>query len=426
MNLIFKIMVISSIACAVPICAAVAQTGPNQLRASNLDAGANAAKVQVPSGDLSSYGTVIAPGVVWSKEATFEAGYDSNPDELFVQNRATAYGRVGGNSSLAFVRPDGSGATVISLRGTYLSLSDTDFAHNRGDADFAIDNSYALGKGVDFSFGGYFLYDALHLVESEQGGGYAKLAFTSKNFDAYARVRHQEIQYEGPVPQAQLFDPATLVFAANRNYDVRRTEETAGFIAYANTSLGFFADTGASQLDYFNQVNPSVLDRTADEYWVVGGVRFAVDKYFKADVGYRYNERDFQKASLSDYSNSYPDAHLVWFAARDLTISFDVTRILVEPITTFALAGDERTFDLRVRYQVNPKLSLIVDAHDRRTAQIGDTALYYEKAVSLFANYDYTDKIHFYGVAAQKHVEESFSGGQYDRTQLGLGTRVQF
>ena len=395
-------------------------------RGSTLDSGVARLRVTQSTGTAENAGgTIVAPGIVLNNEGSVEFGYDSNPDELYINPRSALYSLASAGSSLAFVRP--AGATVVLVRGSSYNLSDSDTRRFRGDVGAAVDSVHRLGGGFEVAFGGYFLYDTVRLVESEQGGGYAKLAFNSANLEAYARVREQAIKYLGDVPFPETFAAASLPFAANSAFNVRRTEETAGVLRKFSPSFAVFADIGAAQLDYFDQPMPSALDREASEYWGVSGIRLTSgDKTFTADLGYRYNRREFRNHVNGSAANSFPEIRLAWLPTTDFSVTFDVQRLFVEPVTTFGLVGDETTYGVTVNYQLTPAVDFAFKAHDRRTVEIGDTAVFREKLVGLLTTYRINDKFQLYGTVQHKRVDEETSHAQFDRTYGGVGLKMKF
>jgi hypothetical protein len=395
-----------------------------RLQGSSLDDAPEKLKAgKLPSG-LAALGYTLADGVVFIPSASFETGYAYNPDEFFNRIESSPYGLSEANAVLGFVRA--SGATTFAVRGNLLQY-DEDIARNtRWDAGAAIDNAYTIAPGLQATFGLYHLRDEINLTPSDGTGGYSQLSFTAKDFEAFGRVRADQISYLTDQPFA-FFVPASLQpFLRSSQFNVRRVEGVTGFIIAPQAKIGFYVEAGGGSLDYFTQNVERLLDRDAAELWGLTGLRFNLHETLRLETGWRYNQRDFEDASRREFSSSYFDGRLVWSPVPEFQLVLNTDRKIVEPITAFALAGDQISYGLVAAYKPAPLWDVSVYAGYQTLDQIGDDAEYREWRGGLYAGYQFSERTTLYGVADYEHTEEVFSGEDFEKYRFGAGTKVKF
>lgn len=400
-----------------------AQSGA-RLRGSKLDEGQKRLGIGKIPGDLSQLGYVVADGVVFLPTASFETGYNSNPDELFSAIEGSPYGLANANGVLAFIRQ--TGATTVAVRGTALQYNGDIKNSSRWDAGAAIDNAYAVAPGITATFGGYYLRDEINLVPSDNAGGYSQLAYKDDGFEAFARIKGDQIAYLGGVDNAASIPVSLLPFLKPNQFDVRRLEGVAGFIFGPAAKVGFYGELGGSDLNYLSQNAEALLDRDAGEFWAVAGVRLNLHRTLVIDAGWRVNHRSIEDRTAKEHSSSFFDGKLTWAPADNFSIQAEIDRTLVEPVTAFAVVGDRTRYAATANYIPAPLWSFSASLRYEVLDQIGDVLEYREIGAGLAVAYEFSERTAIYGLIDYEHVEETFTGDTYDRVQIGAGTRVKF
>lgn len=313
------------------------------------------------------------------------------------------------------------------MRGSFVQYAD-DVARSesRYDASIVVDNAYRIGNGIKWTFGGYYLRDELRLNQSNNAGGYTQFSYNGTNSEAFLRLRSEQVAYiDNDVTTAGL--PSGLIpFARNGEFSVRRTEATVGGMVGITQRIGMFAELGSAVLDYFDQKQSGTVDRDASEITALAGLRVTLAPDARLDVGYRVSRRDFDDGAQNFHSTGFLDAKLVWAALTNLTVIADVDRALVEPVSLFALAGEQTTYGIRLVYTPVDKVELGLFGRYRVTEEIGEAAKYNEVAGGASASYALTDKSTAYAVVDVKHVEEDVAKTDFDRVRFGVGVRSQF
>jgi hypothetical protein len=377
-----------------------------------------------PQPNLGNLGYVLADGILFLPTANFEAGFNSNPDKLFTDARSSAYGSTNLNSVLGFV--NSSGATTIAARGTLLQYDEDIANSSRWDAGLAVDNAYAISPGTVATFGGYYLRDEINLVPSDNAGGYGQLTHKDSDIESFARVKVDQIAYRNGVPNAASIPPALLPFIQNEQFNVARVEGVAGFIFGPSQPIGVYGELGGANLDYFSQNEENLLDRDAMEFWVTAGLRFRLDKTLIVDTGWRFNQRDFEDHAIHEHDSNFFDGRVTFTPADNLRFVAEIDRIIVEPVTALALAGERTRYAVSASYKPSPLWEIAPNIRYELLREIGDVQRYEEIAGGLSVAYQFNERTALYGLIDYEAVEETTSGDTYDKLQIGAGTRVKF
>jgi hypothetical protein len=389
-----------------------------------LDEGSKKLGVGQQRGDLSQFGHVLAPGLVFSPTLTLEAGHDSNPDLFFSDAEATPYGLANLTGVFGFIRD--TGATTLTLRGTSLQYDGDIEISDRWDAGFALDNAYAVAPGTIATFGGYYIRDEISLIPSDNEGGYGQLAYKEADYEAFARLKLDQIGYLGSEPALAGQTATQVALAQPSQFNVQRAEGVTGLIVGPDADIGYYGELGGANLDYYSQGAESVLDRDATEFWAIGGVRFNLKPTVVLDTGWRFNARQTEDPFLGDVTTNFFDGRLTWTPQPDLQFVAEVDRSFVEPITTLGVVGDKIHYGAAVVYKARADVELSGSLSHDQIDQLGDTSDYHETGVAASISYLWNEKISIYGVVSQTHSEEQVTGDTADRLRVGAGTRIQF
>jgi hypothetical protein len=384
--------------------------------AKKLDVGASK---QSPSG----LGHVIAPNIVFAPTVTLESGYNTNPDEFFSDEEASPYGLANATGVFGFLHS--AGATTLALRGTFQQYSDDIARSGRWDAGVAIDNAYTVAPNMLATFGAFYLRDEISLTASDNEGAYSQLAYKDSEFEAFVRVKGDQIGYLGEVTSATA-TPTELLLLQPSQFDMRRTETVSGFIFGPNARIGVYGELGGGLIDYTEQTLESILDRDADELWAVTGLRFNLHPTLVIDAGWRFNWREADDTSIDAEESNFFDGRLTWTPLAELQFVVEVDRRYSEPLSTLAIFSDKTHYGASAVYKPRPDLELSAGLRHDQIEQVGDVFDYHETEVSFAVAHQWSDSTTLYGLISNEHVEEQETGQSYDKLQVGAGTKIKF
>lgn len=400
--------------------AAVAQNAGRIQRGTIDDA---AKKLDVGASKQNPLGHEIAPGVVFSPTVTLESGYSSNPDEFFTDAEGSPYGLTNATGVLGFLST--AGATTLALRGTYNQWSDDIDRSGRWDAGIALDNAYVIAPKTIATFGGFYLRDELSLIASDNAGGYGQVAYKEDAFEAFARVKADEIAYTTEIESATA-TPLELLLLQPSQFDMRRVEMVSGFIFGPAARVGVYGELGGAAIDYTEQTVETILDRDADELWAVTGLRLNLHSSLVVDAGWRFNFRDTDSPFAEELDSNFFDGRIVWTPHETLQIVGEIDRRFAEPVSTFAIVSDKTHYGASVVWKARPDLEVSGGFRYDVIDQIGDVFEYRETEWSLAVAHQWSESTTLYGVVSHEHVEEVTTDQSYDRLQVGGGTRIKF
>jgi hypothetical protein len=401
----------------------LAQQGATRFQGSTLEESSKKLGLGAPKSNISELGHTIAPGIVFAPSSTMETGYSSNPDERFTDAKGSLYGLTNGTAVIGFL--NSTGATTLTFRGTLLQYDGDIDNSSRWDTGVALDNAYAVGTNTVATFGAYYLRDEIASVASDNEGAYGQLAYKEPDFETFGRLKLDQIGYLGHISGVAA-NPIALLLAQPSQFDVRRAEGVSGFIIGPQARIGVYGELGGANLDYYAQGVENLLDRDATELWATGGLRFNLHPSLIVDAGWRVNARQVEDRTASDPSTNYFDGRLTWAPINDLSFVAVIDRGFVEPVSTFAVAGDKIHYGASVNYKARPDLELSAALRHDQIEQIGEAFDYHETELSLSMSYQWNEKATVYGLISNEHVEEQVTGQSYDRLQVGAGTKIRF
>lgn len=415
-----------ALSCAVCLWPAplLAQQSATRFQGSTLDESSKKLGVGAPKNNLSELGYTLAPGVVFQPTLTMESGYNSNPDEFFTGAEGSPYGLANASAVFGFLKS--TGATTLTLRGTFLQYDGDIEDSSRWDTGVALDNAYAISPGMVATFGTYYLRDEISIVASDNGGAYGQLAYKEPDFEAFARLKGDQIGYLGDVAGPPGIDPLDLLLIQPSQFNVRRIEGVSGFIFRPQARIGFYGELGGADLDYYTQNAENVLDRDANEFWAISGFRFNLHPSLVLDTGWRFNVRQSEDRRVGDRSSNYFDGRLIWTPVETLRFVAEADRSFVEPVSTSAVVGDKVHYGASVFYQARPDLEIGAALRHDQIEQIGDVFDYHETEISFSMTYQWNEKTIVYGLIGNEHVEEQTTGLSYNKLQAGAGAKIKF
>ena len=385
----------------------------------------NAKKLGIgePQTNVSGLGHNIAPGVYFLPTLTLETGYNSNPDEFFVDYEGSPYGLANATGVFGFLKDNG--ATTLTLRGTLLQYSDDITDPGRWDAGLALDNAYSIAPNTIASFGAYYLRDEISLVASDNEGAYGQLAYKQPDFETFGRLKIEQIGYLGDVATTPA-TPVVVLLSQPSQFDVQRAEGVSGFIFGPQQRIGFYSEIGGANLDYYSQNTERFLDRDATEFWAISGFRFNLHPSLVVDTGWRFNVRQTEDKFVEERDSNYFDGRLIWTPSQTVRFVAEIDRQFVEPVSGLALMGDKIHYGAAIAYVMRPGFEIGGALRYDQIDQIGDVFEYDETEISLSLSYQWSEKVAVYGLIGNEHVEELATGLSYDKFNIGAGAKIRF
>jgi hypothetical protein len=412
--------------CALSLCPAsvLAQQSLARFQGAKLDESSKKLGIGKPKSDLSGLGYTIAPGVLFQPSLTMESGYNSNPDELFIGGEGSPYGLTNATGVFGFIKE--TGATTLTLRGTFLQYDGDIEDSSRWDSGVALDNAYAVGPGMIATFGAYYLRDEISFVASDNEGAYGQLAYKEAEFETFARLKADQIGYLGSVAGPSGADPLDVLFLQPSQFNVQRIEGVTGFIFRPQGRIGFYTELGGANLNYYTQNVENLLDRDATEFWAITGFRFNLHPTVVLDTGWRFNVRQTDDRRVHEQSSNYFDGRLIWTPVETLRFTAEIDRSFVEPVSALAVVGDKIHYGASVFYLARPGLETGVALRHDQIDQIGDSFDYHETEISFSMSYQWSEKTVVYGLVGNEFVEEQTTGLDYNKLYVGAGARIKF
>jgi hypothetical protein len=394
------------------------------LRGSTVDAASQRFAGSAQSGALASIGYVVAENVVFIPTGSFETGYVSNPDALFIRTSASPFGTTEVSGTVGFL--NSAGATTFAVKSRLTVFGSDVERPERWDAGAAVDNAYRIAPGLTATFGAYALKDWVNLVPDDAAGGYAQLAYQDSFIEFASRLKADQINYLGKAYFTEGAIPELLPFLKPSAFDVRRTESVTSVLVAPKAVAGLYGEVGAALVDYLSQPDVRVVNRDATEGWIKGGVRVNIGQTLRVEAGWRFNDRETEDRRVSSYSSSFFDGKVIWAALPTTTVVFDIDRKLVEPGTAFAIVGDQTVYLLSVTHKASEDWTVQGFGRYRILDQIGDVQRYTEGAAGVGVAYQWLPKTALTGSLSYARGEETSSGQTYDVVRVSAGSKIQF
>lgn len=352
-----------------------------------------------------------------------EGGYDSNPDNLFEEDGSAFVKLEGGLKATAETATE---YYRLALRGRFIDYSDLaeDIRH-RTDFRAEIDTVLSLSDQETLSAGTYFLRDLISLDRADIYHSYLEYALRQQSYRIKVGARsHVEHNFDDDVQGSDSFDDFSVSRA--KAFDFARTDAQLNVITLTQSQWQPFAIFDHANIDYFNQVEGASINRTSNEFYVIGGVRYQPSRDFRVDVGYRYNDRDIEDKTFTHERNGFLDINMFWKPFDALKITGLVERHFDEPDTSFGIVEDVKTYGMVVDWDLAEQWRLTGTGYYDREDTIGDDRLEDKYTATMALTYYAADNIELFLSTLAKHVDEKFSGDSYDRYKAGAGARFKF
>lgn len=345
--------------------------------------------------------------------ATTESGFDTNLDNRFVPH-GSPFELIQLGTSGAY-KPTASSAYSFYLSGRDFWYSDL-APSQRYDVDAAVGARYDLSNNTALKIGTSYYKDAISLDQFDIYKGFADLVNEGESYRLRLKVdSHTEVSTnESPFPGIR-----------DKDFDFTKNGATASLLVMRNMMIAPFIIGNYTDIDYFNQLANSQIDRRAREYWGTAGARVTFNPGFFVDLGARYNHRDFADHAISQFSSTFYDARLTWRITNGLTLSGVVERQIKEPTTSFGLADDVTTYEVGFDQRI-AQWTIRGRAFLEHVEPIGDPLNFYRYNWFLGLGYQLSKNAELFTEYLGRHVTERVNDATFERARVGAGMRVSF
>jgi Putative beta-barrel porin 2 len=400
---------------------AQAQTLTKNVGDQPFNQGAKKLQAKKPS-DFGSGGYTVAPGVILNSTIYSEAGHDSNPDEQFNEISAP-YLKEGGSIGLTAIGEKGAANVVFS--GAALQLFDDNLRGDRYDAGVSANGVYLLAPGVTLAGGGYFNHQGFEFIEDETTGAFTELGLETENVTAFVRGRYINVDYLTTPPVPAGVPLALRPLFDIDNFDAQRGEVTTGVLVGNRQWVGLYGEVSGAVVDYTDQQLPTVIDRNADDYYAKIGLRITPSATLQADIGWRWNRREFDNwAATPDFTSDFFDASLRWTPWSYFSLYASVDRIIGEPSQAISRAADTKSYAVGFSYIPFDRVALSANYRREIIDELGAPAKFRRDQISAELTYDISRRWQFYTGLLYDFTEEDVSDADYERLRVGAGLRI--
>lgn len=177
--------------------------------------------------------------------------------------------------------------------------------------------------------------------------------------------------------------------------------------------------------DDFHQASNPAINRSAKEAWGVAGIRITLSSDLQIDLGMRHTHRQFEDQAFAEFSISYFDGRLTWKLGNGLSAQGTIERQIKEPTTTFCLADDVITYEVRLDKKFDP-WTIYGRAFLDHVRPIGDNFDYFKFNWAGGAAYELRKDTEIYAEYSGKFVNEKVTIESYDRRHVGAEIRVKY
>ena len=350
-----------------------------------------------------------------------EGGYDSNLDNR-VARKGSPYEMLQAGLSGNWKLSD-SESYSLYVRGRNYWYNVLDLS-NRYDIDAALGARYDLSKETSVKLGTSWVRDAVSFNRADIFKSLADLVNEGDQYRFRLKLDSRtELSFRDD--QQGTLDPDVFSVTRNKAFDFTKNGATASLLVNRQQFLAPFVIANYTNVDYFHQDSNLAIDRNANEYWGVAGVRVTLSKAIYVDAGVRTNRRDFDDHIFRSFSSTAFDGRVNWKLTDALTLNGIVERVIREPTTSFGLADDVQTYELRLDY-VSGSWTLYGKAFLDEVHPIGDTFDFSKYNLGLGAINELKKNTDIYADYAGKYVKDSVTGDSYTRHRIGAGVRLKF
>ena len=372
-------------------------------------------KVQTLSGAQPS----SVPGIQLFAGA--EGGYDSNLD-----NRVARVGSpyemlqagLNGNFTVS-----GSESYSLFVRGRNYWYNDLALS-NRYDIDAALGARYDLNSDSTLKLGASWLRDAVPFNRVDIFKSFADVVNETDFYRFRLKLDSRtEISFSDDRPGT--LDPDVFSVSRNKAFDFTKNGATASILLARKQFLAPMVIANATNLNYFNQDPHPSIDRNANEFWGVAGLRVTLSPALYVDIGARHNRREFDDLIFRGFSSTFFDARANWKLTDDLMLNAVIERVIREPTTSFGLADDVKTYELRLDYRSGP-WTLYAKGFLDDVRPIGDSFDFKKYNVVLGFINALDARTDLYADYAGKYVKDDVTGASFTRHSIDAGVKLKF
>lgn len=353
-----------------------------------------------------------------------EAGYDSNPDNFFEEDGSALLKLEAGFKLTA---ETASEFYKLAVRGRFIDYHDLpeDIRH-RSDLRVSFDSTIVLSESETLYTGTNFLRDLISLARADIGHSYTDYVLKKEDFRIKVGTKsHVEHNFDNDEQRAdETFDDFSVSRA--KAFDFYRSDVSINVLTFTQSWLQPFAIFDYGNINYYNQQAGASIDRDANEFYAIAGVRLQPANNFRIDVGYRYNNRDMDDRNFSREENGFVDINMFWKPIDSLKITGIVERHFDEPSASFGVVEDVKTYGAIVDWDFAQDWRLTATGFHDREDTIGDDRLDKKYTATLAITYYQNQNMEWFLSTLFKHVDEEFTGDSYDRYKIGAGAKLKF
>jgi opacity protein-like surface antigen len=359
----------------------------------------------------------------WRPYIETEAGIDTNHDNSFSEDGS---GFVKLEAGMKATLERAKEYYALTLRGRFIDLMqlDDDTQH-RTDLKVGLDTRWTLSPTETLSVGSYFLRDLISPARADIAHSYAEYAIRTDDYRfKLLGKNHTEHNFDTTAQGTDTFDD--YVISRPKAFDYSRSDAQVNVLAFTRNMLQPFAIYDFGHIDFYNQVAGASIDRDATEHFAVAGVRLQLNKNFRVDVGYRYNFRDFEDATITRDTNGYIDVNLFWQPLDNLRFTAVIERFFDESTSSFGVVDDVKSYGVTFDWKFEPRWRLAGTTYLDDERALGDVVNYRKITSTLSLTYDVNSHLEVFASGLTKWVDERISDESYDRFKIGTGARLKF
>jgi hypothetical protein len=381
------------------------------------DANAKIVAAPSPADAPIPVGFFLAPGVTLLPTAFTELGYDTNPDQS-TNPKASAFSRTGAGLALSSVNKDL--VANVSAAGSWEDYFSDPYRPSRFTGSTQAAATYLLQPSWTVSGSASYDYDGQSVNISQTGGGLLETAYHDNTLSTFLRLRYTDVRYLNDLYSVSPTTPLLLGPEFNSN----RSELTwAGMYGY-NSFVAPYAQVFGARVDYTNQPDPLLLDRSAGDYSAKGGVRVTLSPMFYTDLGWRANVRNFDRAQFGQYSSNDFDGAFTWRPSPYFFAQASYSRSIGEPTIDPAVASDIRSYEVKMTYIPVVGVTLSLGAVWQNVNEIWTGGSYDSDVLTAGFAYDYSNHLQFYTTLRYEYYNYDLHAEEYDRFRILAGIRV--
>ena len=272
--------------------------------------------------------------------------------------------------------------------------------------------------GMTFASGAYINYDDQSYNPNQTAGANVELAYRDGLFASVFRGRFFDVQYLDA--SALPASPVNLNSAFNYN----RIEGTWTGLLGTNWPVAPYAEVSGARVDYTDQPDPALVNRSADDYHAKSGVRVTLSPALYTDLGWRFNWRDTDDRRVPYYNSSYFDGSLTWRPSPFLLFAASVERYIGEPSTDFAVLSDVKSYAVKMTYLPVPGVSTTAAGGWQVVRDIGSGVHYNSVFIDGQVAWDYNNHVQFYTALHYQQYELDYQYLAYNDLQVMTGIRI--